>query len=288
MSGQSIIVRDDSKLSITFSKEADALKVEALAISALIGKVTNAAENEQAVKAQAALHSIISGVEKARKEAKAPVNEFGKRIDAVAAKFVDDELKPEELRIMRLVSDFAQLEQAKLRAAEQVRIREEQRIEAERQSELARIAAEEAGRNQKLQEAEREAQRLAAMATSVAEKAKAEALRVEVEKQRALAAAQSHEALDAVNAHFDEKAAAMPTLTAPIRAEGQIVRQDWDVVVSDIWLLAKAHPTCVKIEPRISEIKELLRLGVQVRGVTARAIIRAGVRSAPERTAIEV
>lgn len=55
-------------------------------------------------------------------------------------------------------------------------------------------------------------------------------------------------------------------------------RHDWEVTVTDVWLLAKSHPGCVKIEPRISEIKSLLNNGVKVAGVNAVRIQKSGVR----------
>src|SRR6185295_8426847 len=72
-----ILVRDDANLKITFTKEAAAQKEAALTCAALIGRVTNAAENQTAVDAQTALKTIISTVEKARAEVKAPVLEYG-------------------------------------------------------------------------------------------------------------------------------------------------------------------------------------------------------------------
>lgn len=48
--------------------------------------------------------------------------------------------------------------------------------------------------------------------------------------------------------------------------------------MTDVWLLAKSHPGCVKIEPRISEIKSLLNNGVKVAGVNAVRIQKSGVR----------
>ena len=56
------------------------------------------------------------------------------------------------------------------------------------------------------------------------------------------------------------------------------------------WLKAAdvAHPVCVKIEPRLSEIKNLLDAGVKVSGVTAKREIKAGVTSGKVRPAIDV
>ncbi len=77
----------------------------------------------------------------------------------------------------------------------------------------------------------------------------------------------------------NQEIAALP-VAAPIRAEGQRVREEWNVTVTDIWMLARVHPGCVKIEPRLSEIKELLDAGVKVAGILAKKEIKAGVTGA--------
>jgi hypothetical protein len=50
-------------------------------------------------------------------------------------------------------------------------------------------------------------------------------------------------------------------------------------VVSDIWTLARAHPGCVEIKPRLFEIRQLLDAGAKVAGVTANKITKVSVRS---------
>lgn len=236
MSDQAIITRDDSKLAVSFTEEANKLRDDALAVAALVGKVSNGEEQEAAVKAQTEIQRIRQLAEKARVACKAPVLAFGKKIDEAAKAFVV-ELDAEMLRVSKLVGDFQQLEQMKLRAAEQARSEELTRLERER--------------------------------------------------AEALSKASSHEAADAINEHFGNKAAAVPIIEAT-RAEGQIVRNDWEIVVSDPFLLARCHPNCVKIEPRISEIKELLKLNVKVQGITATPITKAGVRVPASQKAIEV
>jgi hypothetical protein len=286
---QALIIRDDSKGTVAFPARANALKESALTSAALIGKVTNGKENEEAVAAQAELQKVISSIEKARKACKEPVLEFGRCIDQAAKDFVED-LKPEMLRISTLIGDFAALEQAKVRAAEQARLAEERRIEAERNAEIARIAAEAAERNRKLAEAEREAQKQAAMAKNAEERVKADAARAEVEKQKVLAQSTSHEALDAVNAHFNNQASNLAAPVQATRAEGQRVTNDWEVTVSDVHTLYRFHPNCVKLDPLVGEIKNLLKAGVTVKGVTAKPIVKAGVRTNVARalTAIDV
>ena len=47
---------------------------------------------------------------------------------------------------------------------------------------------------------------------------------------------------------------------------------DLEITVTNIWKLARSHPTCVTIEPRISEIKSLLKSGIKVAGVTSKEL----------------
>ena len=218
---------------------ASALKEEALECSALIGKVVDAASQEAAVAAQQKISDVLINAEKARKAAKEPALEFGRRID-VAAKLFVHELKEEQVRLATLVGDFQQLEQARVRA--------EQQAENERLSALER------------------------------------------ERMRALANATSYEERDRVQERFAARqvAESPPTPIAPVRAEGQRVVPDWEVSITDIWLLAKAHPACVKIEPLIGEIKGLLKAGVKVAGVNAKPILKAGVSRVKQLPAIEV
>lgn len=60
------------------------------------------------------------------------------------------------------------------------------------------------------------------------------------------------------------------TIAAPPPTEkpsAQIVKDVWKMEVTDIWLLARMHPACVKIEPRKQEIIQLLDAGFEVAGV---------------------
>jgi hypothetical protein len=286
MSDQAVIIRDDARLAVSFSQEALALKERALEVGALIGRVTDAMEQNAAVAAQTELQKILALAEKARKAVKAPIIDYGRKIDAAAEKFTD-ELKAEMLRISRLVADYQQLEAARVRAAEQARLAEAAKLEAERRA--AELAA--------FREAELQKQRLDAEAAELArnqaeaknaeDRARCEVARLELERQQALAQAASHEQLDRINEQHAQAVADLP-VAAPVRAEGQRVREEWAITVTDIWLLAKAHPVCVKIEPRLSEIKQLLDAGVKVAGVTAKREIKAGVTGGRLRPAIDV
>jgi len=289
VSDQALILRDDSRLTITFKPAALEMRDRALELAALVGKVTDAASQEAAVAAQKEINNTLKLIEKARQACKAPILDFGRAIDDSASRFVV-ELKAEELRVAVMVGDFQALERAKAAAAEQLRQAEARRAEEERrQAELAAIRAAEAEKA-KLEAAEREVARLAAAASSKREQEILAQQRAEIERQKAAAQAKSHDELDRIQAqHSDAMAAlsAAPTYQ-PVKASGQRVREEWSITVTDIWLLARAHPGCVKIEPRLAEIKSLLDAGAKVAGVTATRETRSGVSAGRARLPIEV
>jgi hypothetical protein len=97
-------------------------------------------------------------------------------------------------------------------------------------------------------------------------------------KQEQLAKATSLEEHQTIREEYDQRAEVLPAVMAPTRAEGQVLREEWDIQVTDIWALARTHPSCVKIEPRLLEIKYILNSGGKVTGVTATRVVKAGVR----------
>lgn len=113
---------------------------------------------------------------------------------------------------------------------------------------------------------------------------------LEREKAAELAKAKSHEELDKIQEKFDTRATqeAPQKPIAPVRAAGQRVVEDFEIIVSDIHLLYRAHPNCVKMEALVGEIKSLLKAGVTVRGVIAKPIVKAGVTRGRPMAAIEV
>lgn len=226
MSG-ALIVRHDSELRVTFSPDAFALKESALAIGALIGRVTTPAEQESAVSAQREIAAIVRSVEKARKEIKQPILDYGRAIDDAAAKFID-EVQREEGRIANLISEF--------QLAERRRVAAEQRLQQE------------------------------------------ELQRLEREKAEALAKTKTLEEQQKVMDDFSRKAAVESQPIIAAKAEGQVSKNDWEIQITNPYDLAKFHPQCVTITPKLGEIKALLAQGMSVRGVNAKEIIRTTVR----------
>ena len=114
-------------------------------------------------------------------------------------------------------------------------------------------------------------------------------LAIERERAAAIAKAASHDEVDKIHEKFNNRVEGERVeIPAPVRAPRQVVTEDWEITVTDIWLLAKSHPTCVRIEPLNGEIKSLLKAGVKVNGVRAEKVTRSGVRIGRERPAITV
>jgi len=108
--------------------------------------------------------------------------------------------------------------------------------------------------------------------------AEAKASVLEKELDQKIAQAQSLSEIEALRDESRAELAAAAPPIEPIRAPGQVVKEELEVQVFDIWLLARSMPSCVKIEPRLSEIKSLLNAGVKVPGVNAVKKTVAGVR----------
>lgn len=232
-----LMVRDDASLSISFVPAAVALKESALERSALIALVGNEAQQQVAVDAQRDLTLLLKIAEEARKEAKAPILDFGKKIDAAHKAFVG-EVQDEQSRISTLIGDFQTNEQARVRALQNLQV-----------------------------------QGLTAL---------------EKERETALAAATTDEGRDAILEDFNTRIREQSSeAIAPARVAGQQVRQEWEVIVTDIHRLYRFHPNCVKLEPLNGEIKQLLDAGVSVHGVTAKKVTKASVRIGRQPAAIE-
>ena len=218
-----VLYRED--LGIKISGAALVAKQEALEKSSLIGKVTCAEEQAEAVAAQVELAKLIKSTAASEASIIDPLNAAKKAVWGLAAAFVA-ELQVEESRIAKLNADYAALLLAQERSA---------------------LAAQ----NQKLLEIEREREAVLAKAGSLDER-------------------------DEIHERFDAEARALPAVEVQ-RAEGQRIRQEWEVTVSDIHALYRHHSHCVKLTPLLSEVKALLEQGVEVKGVKAEKVVRSGV-----------
>jgi hypothetical protein len=111
---------------------------------------------------------------------------------------------------------------------------------------------------------------------------------LELERDKKLLEATTLAEMDAIRDDANAALSAMAPPVEPVKVPGQVVREDWTVTVTDIWLLARAMPSCIKIEPRLSEIKSLLNAGVKVPGVLAEKVTKSSVRLGAQPEAINV
>ena len=288
MSDQPLIVADKAELPVfAIAPAAIALRDEALGGAALIGKVENAAQNEQAVAAHIALRRISAKFEKARKTLKEPLLEAGRQLDrTVGTELL--EVEKEIGRLATLTAQFNIAEQRRIAHEQELQRRELARIEAEKQAELRRIADEQAAAERAAREAQEAAERQTAEATNAEQLAAAEAARSAAEAQAKAAAEKAIVATQQVQETAEARTAVEAKPIVATRAAGQVLKTDWIITVKNPYELAKFHPDCVKVEPLLGPIKRLLAEGVTVKGVTAEKIIVAGVRLGAERPAIEV
>jgi hypothetical protein len=249
------------------SPEFLSAREDAIASVSLVARVTNAKENELASAAVGQCLSLTRAVEAARKKVKEPVLDLGRRIDAIS-KAATDEINAAMAPVQQMLNDFAQAERE--RAAAEARRIERERQEAERVANAERLAAEmraQAELDATLQAAKSEADRAAAEAKATADRLAAEEAQRKAQELAAARAAQDMQA------------------NAPSRAAGQTVKLEIEIAVTDLWALARAHPACVKIEPRLSEIKALIDGGVdRIPGVTWKRVAKTTVRTAKQAT----
>ena len=288
-----------------------ALRDEALAESALIGKVANAEQNAKSAAARKQIKSILSLFETNRKKLKEPILECGRQLDRT----VDaerQELLKEDGRLENLEKDHIRAEMRRRAEEEELQRRELARIEAEKQAELLRIAREQAAREQEAAriaaEAERKAreereaaERLAREAKNKKERAASEAARIEAEKRAADAKAeadriakQSQDRAEAeAQAALERAAQASQIESKPpeiMRAKGQTVKKVWVIDQINDFQLMKSRPDLVrKIEWDMTALKQALEdSDGKVTGVTAHPDINVGIRGRTNLAAVEV
>jgi hypothetical protein len=113
-----------------------------------------------------------------------------------------------------------------------------------------------------------------------AEAKQIEALREnERKREEEVSKAETLDEVAEIREKYQDKANLFVAPPPPPKPSGQLVREMWDIQVRDIWLLARMHPTCVKIEPRILQIRELLDAGMEVAGVEAKKIMAVSART---------
>ena len=259
----------------------------ALAAAAIIGKVATVQQQENAVAAQRSLKQLVNDIERVRKQLTEPALAFQRQVMA-AAKEATTPLETEYGRLSDLIADFAMQERRRAQEAQEKIERERREAEAKarkeaeekerairEQAERERIAAE--------LEAKRKQEEFAKSPEGLAQ---AEAFRLKQQQEAKEREARQAEQLRRIQEQEEariraerERAALQAQAHAPQKAAGQVLRDDWEITISNPHALAVAHPDCVKIEPRLQVIKAKLDAGIQLPGVSAYKRATSGVRA---------
>lgn len=233
---RALVVRatESDDFQISLNGEFNLASEKAIAIAADVKLVNSEATQGNAITAIQSLDNAMRFLEKSREEVKKPFWDTGKEIDRLA-KEAKAPLETEANRVRRLVSEFQRAE------ADRVR-QEEMRQQALIRAEQAKIDELERQRI----EAERKAAEL--KSKPARDRVAAEAARLEDEKTRL------------------ELAASMTppvTVVMPAVISGAKAKTKYRVEIMDINALYKAHPNCVKLEPKLSEINNLVEMGMR-------------------------
>jgi hypothetical protein len=188
-----------------------------------------------AVTSVQSMKKLITGVEKARKEVKAPVLALGKKIDAIAEAAVT-ELLGEVRRIESLILPYEQKRREIIAEQERVAAAALAKIEAER------LAAEAAVEEKRLAEVAAAAK----IANEVQRQAAEEAAHMRAEAANAVAKAQ-------------QEAAVLYVTPVDKKTSGTVVKKEWSFEAFDLAALFKSRPDMCKIEPNTAEINKFLR-----------------------------
>lgn len=224
---------------IEITEEGRKLKGQLMIRSLSITKIDNPKTRDEAIAASSAIKTHLKDVEKSRQEVLKPFHDTTKMINSAASGHVT-ELENERLRLNCIVGDF------------ELARRKEEELEAMRlASEVADL--EKAAQPDPLKDMMGGAQ-------------KAESLERTLEAEERL-----QEASGKLSATLSSKGGN--------KAKGGALRQDWDVVVSDMKGLYAAHPQCVTLTANILAIKDLLRAGVKPPGIVAISKVSYSARS---------
>ena len=271
-----IIAISGAGFALSIHPEAEAEKQKAIQLSKTVIAVEDEDQKERAVAIVGSIKALTKLCEKSRKEAKEPTIKLGREIDDLAKRYAG-ELDAEASRIESAIGDYLAVQRRKFEE-EQRKLREEQaKLErAKQEQERAAREAEEA--RQRAADAERRAAE--AKTKAERDKALAEQRRAEDEQRRA----DKESAEQARNAQAAEIGVAEAeddvSQQATGKAEGASVKPEYEIEITDIHALYKAHPNAVKLEPRLLEIKFLIAQGkLDIPGVKLKEVTKVAVRA---------
>jgi hypothetical protein len=243
MTDQPIILREFSGSAIV-STDSETRKRELIAAASEILEVTDEEQQSLAIHAERDLKNLRTSVENARKTIKAPVIELGKKIDQIAADFIED-AEREEKRLMGMVNFFQRKQLDLRREAERKAQQERDRIQKEIDD--ARHAQEQAERKRK------EAEDLARIAQEASTKRERDKAALEVRNLEQEAARLEDEAFEKSLAAESIPTAIIPTAEPP---KGLTVKEalDFRVCGASEFSQRKSLAAAVAVYPHLFNI----------------------------------
>jgi len=279
---------------LKITEEANVIRNEILAGSALILRVSNTAQNQIAVDSLAEIRNLLSIAEKYRVWLKAPVLKRGKEIDSLVQDWVQ-ELRNEYGRLDNLTTAYVDLvrEQAAMEEAErQAKIKqEEQRLKDEadaKERERQRIERE---NREKIEAANKAAQEIKNKAARVEAQRKAEELAKQEADRLAAEEAKRVEEAKARDEQIEQKKIELGPPIEAVTAEGQSVKPEWDYKITDIHkLYLDRGQQCVELSEKRAAIKNLINAGGvrKLGGVEIFAVTKQRISQNKSRRLIDV
>lgn len=234
-----IIIIESSTFAAELQPAAYMIKASILENSAIIKAVENDFAQQIAVDSLKEIKAVTKSVEAARKSAKQPSLDFGKKIDCMAKEFCE-ELESEYARISKLASTYEEQKRKALEEAERLRQIEIRKLED------ARLALEAAQLKEK-------------------QKAIQDAINAKSEKEKAEADIKLREMADKAKVEREALEAKQKDLAAPKanKIEGSRTQDRYVFKVVDIHRLYAHDRNLVRIEENTSEINKLIASGVR-------------------------
>ena len=241
MNETALIISDIDNAKVWLATDANARKEKILALSKTVTAVTNSTEDGFATQRRRDIKRLLAEVETTRKAIKQPVLNLGKRIDQIAADYLQA-LIDEESRIARLSGAWT--------AAEQRKVDEENE----------RLAAAQRKAQQDAAEALAEQERLANLAKPSPKKEIAAEVAVQAAQEKVIQAQ-----------------AAAPAFIPKV--SGKVVKREVMFEITDAAALYAVRPEFFTLEPRRSAIKASINKDTRLPGLKCWEAVSTSVRT---------
>lgn len=272
---------------IVFSKEEMKSSEECFEESALLAIVKDA-ESNKAVTAAQVKHARKKRLYQSwRKTLTEPLLQAKRKIDELC-NGLSDKHEKEAARLGLLNSNFEIAERKRVFEEQEIQRKRLEEIERQRQAEIERIATEQRAKEREAIEARIKAELETAAAKSDAERYAAKMARFESDRLAAIANKSAEKANSAAEAIQTKAAEAARIESKPIestRSAGQVFADDWEIVVTNPYEIARYYPDCCTVTILVGAVKARIKAGLEfdknftMKGITFTRKLKANVRT---------